>query len=114
MSDLELALATQRMNLQRRRQRMIQQKRDLLVSARSFCAKPSTLFSALLAGAVLRTLHQGLDRDQAQHARVARASSLLRHSVNTSIQLLLADAVVGCFTQSTRHGDSAQNESAIH
>ena len=104
MSNLDHAIATQRANLKRRRQWLREQQLELRRDAKRYCAKPSTLIDAFLAGTALGALYPltvtpGVGDRQARTPS-SRGSSFLRHQAFASLQLLIANTVAGLFTRS--------------
>ena len=101
MSNIDHAIATQRLTLGRRRQRIRQQLCQLRSDARSYCAKPSTLIGAFLAGTALGALSSPRVHDgQRQHSSAStRGDSFLREQAIAALKLLTANALVGLFAR---------------
>ncbi len=103
MSNIDHAIATQRLTLGRRRQRMRQQLRQLRSDARSYCAKPSTLIGAFLAGTALGTLHSPRVHDeQKQKPSSSSGDSFVHEQAIAALKLLAANAIVGLLTRPRR------------
>lgn len=104
MSNIEHAIATQRLTLGLRRQGMRRQLRQLRSDARSYCAKPSTLIGAFLAGTALGTLHSPrvYDEQKQKPSSSTSGDSFLREQAIAALKLLAANAIVGLLTRPPR------------
>lgn len=114
MSKLDRAISAQRATLARRQQSLRQQRQELRDGARHFCGKPSTLFSAFLAGAVLGVIFPPRSGGRPARSRLkTEVGSILRHNMNASLQLLIVNTVVRLFAQLKRRGDEQKLDPAI-